>query len=662
MTQAASAEVHASSAGRSEAELARLIDTYMSQEAAALPRLLAATSDDVEFVRTRTGGWGVRRGGVTLDSTYDPAGQAAALMADQDLSETELLVVIGCGGGELPRAAYEASKEFSTNIVVFEPELAVLRGMFERVEGLEEMDPRRLQFFTLPDALKLFMAGTYRGVNSVTVIAPPAYRRLYPGAVSSLTETLQQGMGLAVVTHNTMVSRGREWVRNSLNNLHYKTRFPSIHALKDKFAGIPAIVVAAGPSLDKNIHLLAEARSDVVLLSVTTALRAVLRAGAKPHFVTSLEAANVSAQIEGLEEEMKEMMLVLDEAGHSSLFELPTAGKFTFLEASPAYLAFAHKVTGEPQEGLSCGASVANATFSVAQLLGCDPIILIGQDLAYTGGRVYAAETVFSELSFETEEGDSIGTVTDPTGIKQRILDESDSDLKEVQARRHIDKVKAWDGEGEVYTSSDFTLFKVWFQHMALHLTQNMGKTLINATEGGAYIEGFEHITLREALARHGVPLPQGRSDAIIAEAHAGAPRLTPERCARALQIAAMDYQSLNVTTERAMARLDRVVAALDDHGPSSQHFANAMATFELAELQVRDQSFENPLLEPYISGRVTTILQDRGWLKSAAELSSKWHTHLDQSRMILASVSEATLDLVEEIARHPDGGAPTAG
>lgn len=636
---------------RTEAQLVGRIETYMSKEAAAVSRLLDATGPELEFVQARAGGWGVLCDGVTLDSTYDPAGQAADLVATQDLSETELVVLIGCGGGELPRAVFEATTQLGQAIAVFEPEPAVLRGMFERFDGLEALEPSRLQFFTQPQSLKLFVATTYRDIRGVTVIFPPAYRRLHPSLVESLSMVLRKGMELAVVSRNTEASRGREWVRNALRNLRHKTEHPSIYALQNRFAGVPAVIAAAGPSLDKNLHLLAEANDHVVVFAVNTALRAVLRAGITPHFVTSLEALNVSAQFEGLERELADLTLVLDEAGHPSLFSMPTARKFTFLEASAPYVAFAKKVDPQAAEGICCGASVANATFSVARLLGCDPIILVGQDLAYTEGRVYAAETVFGDLTFHESSGANTGTVTDPRGIKQRILDESGADVKEFWAERYVNKVKSWDGQGEVTTSSDFNLFREWFQEMAVHLTRAEGMTLINATEGGAYIDGFEHLTLKEALARHATPRPAGELEQIIIDHHAHARRLAPLRCEQALHTASDDYRELNKTVSRAAKRLQRVVEMLVEHGSESAEFSSALTTFEQAELQVRDQATHNPLVEPYISGRVTKILQDRAWMKGDEALRSKWHRHLDQSGMVLAAVREATLELIDELA-----------
>src|SRR3954470_5278732 len=47
--------------------------------------------------------------------------------------------------------------------------------------------------------------------------------------------------------------------------------------------------------------------------------------------------------------------------------------------------------------GLSVSGSVSTLDFSLAQRLGCSPLVLLGQDLAYTDGRAYAVGTAYED-------------------------------------------------------------------------------------------------------------------------------------------------------------------------------------------------------------------------------------------------------------------------
>src|SRR5690606_28411622 len=111
------------------------------------------------------------------------------------------------------------------------------------------------------------------------------------------------------------------------------------------------------------------------------------------------------------------------------------------------------------------GASVANASLAIAAYLGCNPIIFLGQDLAYTDGKHHA---------------DSCGGTT----LKE------DDDLIEVEG---IDGNK-------VFTNSVWHTFLMWMEKFIIH---NPNKTYIDATEGGAKIHGTDIIPLRQAIEKY---------------------------------------------------------------------------------------------------------------------------------------------------------------
>jgi hypothetical protein len=58
---------------------------------------------------------------------------------------------------------------------------------------------------------------------------------------------------------------------------------------------------------------------------------------------------------------------------------------------------------------------------------------------------------------------------------------------------------------GTVFTKTDYAIFHTEFQNIAQAVKdENTGIELLNCTEGGAFIEGFNHISLRQAHAMLG--------------------------------------------------------------------------------------------------------------------------------------------------------------
>jgi hypothetical protein len=111
---------------------------------------------------------------------------------------------------------------------------------------------------------------------------------------------------------------------------------------------------------------------------------------------------------------------------------------------------------------------------------GCDPIVFVGQDLAYSGGRMYAQGSLDQDLAVQ---------------VVQRS---SGAYAAEGETVRRLMEVKAWSGEGTVHTSLQFHLFRLWYEGLVETRPQSR---FVNCTEGGAHIEGMEHRPLAGLVA-----------------------------------------------------------------------------------------------------------------------------------------------------------------
>ena len=71
-------------------------------------------------------------------------------------------------------------------------------------------------------------------------------------------------------------------IHQTIANLRPLVQDPGIITFKKRFQGRPALVIGAGPSLNKNIRLLKEARHKALLVAVDAALKPLLEAGITP--------------------------------------------------------------------------------------------------------------------------------------------------------------------------------------------------------------------------------------------------------------------------------------------------------------------------------------------------------------------------------------------
>lgn len=84
------------------------------------------------------------------------------------------------------------------------------------------------------------------------------------------------------------------WSQNlEYNNKVFNAKENRLNSLKDAHTGKVGIIVGAGPSLDKNVHLLHEATDKVIIISTDGACPTLIARGIDPHYVVSAEEHGV---------------------------------------------------------------------------------------------------------------------------------------------------------------------------------------------------------------------------------------------------------------------------------------------------------------------------------------------------------------------------------
>jgi hypothetical protein len=262
-------------------------------------------------------------------------------------------------------------------------------------------------------------------------------------------------------------------------------------------------------------------------------------------------------------------------ASNTAVFGLDLPNRLAFVSAQPA---FAEVCTCLGAAPLDYGASVATAAFALAHAWGADPIVLVGQDLAYTGGRVYASGTPYDGM-IARRDGEELVL----EGRPEKDEEYRRSGLTPQPRRKPRLEIPAWGG-GMVQTTHELVLFLRWFEGAASRLAG--GTRLVNATEGGAHITGFEERPLAGLLA----DLPARGDDlaGVIERARAlGAERVEALRTHMATRARAL---------AQAAARVPRAPAARKGK----------------AHEEVRAAAKRAPLAELHASGELTRLLIDR--------------------------------------------------
>ncbi len=269
---------------------------------------------------------------------------------------------------------------------------------------------------------------------------------------------------------------------------------PTVEVLDDCFAGLPAIVVAAGPSLDRNLHLLKELRDRAVVISMNRCASVLQAEGIRPDFMVAFDCSELipDQHLAGIDAEILDNF-VLRVSVHSRMLELPFGRRFVFTDGS------AHEVglleaMGKPARSLG-GGSVAEACFQLACHMGCDPVLVIGQDLAYSDARAYSSRDLDSDQRLHVSDDQLVGEFRGSDGTLSMIGGGETYGFR-------LQEVPAWGG-GQVLTSPMFLGFIEHYERLLPQLDPDGVRTFINATEGGAHIEGMQDLGLKEAIDRY---------------------------------------------------------------------------------------------------------------------------------------------------------------
>jgi hypothetical protein len=172
-----------------------------------------------------------------------------------------------------------------------------------------------------------------------------------------------------------------------MRNIKYFHNSNSLYDLKEGIpTSLPAIVVAAGPSVDQNIEDLKRAKGKAVIFAVDRVLDYLLDSGLEPDFVLTIDPKK-PVEYFTTREEINIPLIAYMEA-NNDILEHHHGRKIICTQSqylNEIYTQTNHKPPYVPPSG-----SVATVAFTCCILLGFKRIILVGQDLAYHGTKSHA--------------------------------------------------------------------------------------------------------------------------------------------------------------------------------------------------------------------------------------------------------------------------------
>ncbi|QIB27504.1 motility associated factor glycosyltransferase family protein [Caloranaerobacter azorensis] len=203
-----------------------------------------------------------------------------------------LFIVFGMGLGY---HIFELSKLLGENnkILVIEPNISIFKKSME-INDWTNLIKKRNIFFFIGEDIELIDQFYYRHINelnasNIKFLVFSHYDKFFPQVYRGVVKKLKGYIEDIQVSICTLKYFLNELNHNLFKNLKEIVRGNDIKLLKDKFKSVPAIIVSAGPSLDKNIRQLKEAQNRAVIIAGGRTLKPLLDNGIKPDIVVSLD-------------------------------------------------------------------------------------------------------------------------------------------------------------------------------------------------------------------------------------------------------------------------------------------------------------------------------------------------------------------------------------
>ncbi len=225
-----------------------------------------------------------------------------------------------------------------------------------------------------------------------------------------------------------------------------------------------------------------------MVISVQTTLKPLLDRGVRPDFVTALDYSQICKRFyEGLPE-LPDVTLVVEPKAHPTILD-SYPGPVRIMASE-----FNDKLLGDlarPIMPIPSGATVAHLSFYLAQHLGCDPIIFIGQDLGFSDGLYYTPGTAVHQVwagelnAFNTLEMMEWRRIVRNKGHLKRLKDVNDQ---------------------PIFSDEQMITYLKQFERDFAKASQ----TVIDATEGGMPKAHTTAMPLAEALTTYATePAPK---------------------------------------------------------------------------------------------------------------------------------------------------------
>lgn len=455
---------------------------------------------DIPQLVQNNGAYNILYKGKLVHNEQNPLAEANEIFLRAENTPVSIHVVYGLGLGYLFQFTSLNSKGA---VVLYEPDLNILWLAFTLVDFSNDILKSNVFICTNLEEVSEAIYKKSNTKNTPVLLSLPSQREYDLAGFENLVRKLNEIVGAYALDLKYTQQKFYPSLKMLIMNLSSLLNEIPLAHFKDVYKGKTAVVVSAGPTLDRNIEFLKKYRERFVLFTVGTAVKTLYANNIKPDFLCIIETYNSARQVEGLD--LEDVNFVTEPYANPTLRRFKFKNIFSHISSNNPINQFWANICDENDEEYLSKGTVSYTALNCARLLGCSKIILVGQDLAYIEGQCYSKDSAYKDLSCEYNKETQKWEITAKDFEKFSLAISASQDpevrSKVAQARlNNLNKslyyVKGINGD-MIPTESVYATF---IKPLEEYVERFNDCKYINTSLVGAQIDGFENLSFEEAI------------------------------------------------------------------------------------------------------------------------------------------------------------------
>ncbi|MGG4497719.1 motility associated factor glycosyltransferase family protein [Brevibacillus reuszeri] len=411
-----------------------------------------------------------------IHSKYNPVAEAERFVhALTEIDESHHILFYGVGLGY---HIDEFLKKYpNVTFSIYEPNIYVITKFLSLVDLNKWQPTKRLLNIMIDingEALQNNLLQFTRILDKeVKTIIFNSYDRIYPNEAKMFVEVFRKAIFENREIMHSKIAFSKREAFNGLKNVPYMLTSPNIlHGHNQMFKDKPAIIVAAGPSLNMEYENLkkVKAAGSAYIFSVGSAINSLIANGIYPDAAFSYDGSEANSMVfkKIIDENIADVPLIFGSTiGYETLEQYTGQLVNFFVRHHSTVEMFLKRKNGESIVATDRLRTISSITMQVLISLDFSPIILVGQNLGYLGDEFYAK------------------------GIEY---------INPISTQGQIEAaVRVKDVYGQIMLSSrGHTEMR---NEMESFISSIQPVRIINATKGGANIEGTEFMPFEDVIS-----------------------------------------------------------------------------------------------------------------------------------------------------------------